>query len=55
MVKKVQTLGAGHAIEHLMGSEDTRHVNREELNLSFTVYVQLARKVIGVNTSAPLP
>ena len=43
--------------EHLMGSEDTRYyVIEKELNyLSFTICVQLARKVVGVNTLTPLP
>ena len=50
---QVQTLGTGCA--HLVVTEDTRHCSREELNyLSFTVCVQVARKVIGVKTLAPL-
>ena len=48
---KVQTLSAGQIAytEHLVGNEDTRHhVIEEELYyLSFTVFVQLARKVWG--------
>ena len=39
---QVQTLSEGHALvytEHLVGNEDARHYDREELNLC----VQLAR------------
>ena len=51
---EVQTLGLVYT-EHLVGSEDTRSYNIEELNLSSTVCAQLARKVIGENTLAPPP
>ena len=51
------TLSVGHAIvnaEHLV-EVNTLEVNKEEFNFSFTVCVELARKIIGVFTLAPLP